>query len=175
MNESTNKNSINYSLSGAEILKLLDNKCNLVQYSDLHSIKSIDDLLGVHKKCILLYHTSQDYGHWCCIYENNNTIFFFDSYGIVPDDELKFLPIGLKKELNSNHRYLTELLYNSGKPVEYNQYKLQKRTGEITTCGKWCVNRLRFPDISVNEYHDIFNKSSKYVENDKLICLLVQL
>tara|TARA_R110000787_G_scaffold48261_2_gene116445 strand:- start:1706 stop:2038 length:333 start_codon:yes stop_codon:yes gene_type:complete len=110
------------------------------------------------------------------VWEHNNTIFFFDSYGLVPDNELKFLiPIDLKKELNSNHRYLTELLYNSGKKVEYNQYKLQKKNGDITTCGKWCVNRLRFPEISVEEYHNIFKEASKYIQNDKLICLLVQL
>ena len=53
MNEEISK-----SLSGREVLDLLDHKCNLVQYSDLHRIPTIDELLGQHKKCVLLYQTS---------------------------------------------------------------------------------------------------------------------
>lgn len=168
MNEEISK-----SLSGIEILNLMDNKCNLVQYSDLHNIKSIDELLGPHKKCVLLYHTSTNYGHWCCVWEYNNTIFFFDSYGGVVDTQLKFLPRDLKQELNSNHNYLIKLMYDSGKEVEYNQHDLQSRKLGVNTCGRWCVNRLRFPEISIDDYYQLFKDSSKYMKNDELICLLV--
>ena len=64
-------------------------------------------------------------------------------------------------------------MYNSGKKVEFNEYQLQSRENNITTCGRWCVNRLRFPEISIDEYHSIFKQSSNYIANDKLICLLV--
>ena len=168
MNEEISK-----SLSGIEILNLMDNKCNLVQYSDLHNIKSIDELLGPHKKCVLLYHTSTNYGHWCCVWEYNNTIFFFDSYGGVVDTQLKFLPRDLKQELNSNHNYLIKLMYDSDKEVEYNQHDLQSRKLGVNTCGRWCVNRLRFPEISIDDYYQLFKDSSKYMKNDELICYLV--
>ena len=168
MNEEISK-----SLSGIEILNLMDNKCNLVQYSDLHNIKSIDELLGPHKKCVLLYHTSTNYGHWCCVWEYNNTIFFFDSYGGVVDSQLKFLPRDLKQELNSNHNYLIKLMYDSGKEVEYNQHDLQSRKLGVNTCGRWCVNRLRFPEISIDDYYQLFKDSSKYMKNDEMICYLV--
>ena len=168
MNEEISK-----SLSGIEILNLMDNKCNLVQYSDLHNIKSIDELLGPHKKCVLLYHTSTNYGHWCCVWEYNNTIFFFDSYGGVVDTQLKFLPRDLKQELNSNHNYLIKLMYDSGKEVEYNQHDLQSRKLGVNTCGRWCVNRLRFPEISIDDYYQLFKDSSKYMKNDEMICYLV--
>ena len=166
-------NQISKSLSGSEVLKLLDNKANLFSYSQLHTINSIDELLGQYKKCVLLYHTSQNYGHYVCVWENNNTLFFFDSYGSKPDTQLKFLPTHLKEELNSNHNYLIRLMFNSGKKVEFNEYQLQSRENNITTCGRWCVNRLRFPEISIDEYHSIFKNSSNYIANDKLICLLV--
>ena len=130
MNEEISK-----SLSGTEVLDLLDNKCNLVQYSDVHNIKSIDELLGPHKKCVLLYHTSENYGHWCCVYEYNDIIFFFDSYGGVVDSQLKFLPRDLKHELNSNHNYLIKLMYDSGKKVEYNQYEFQSRKMGVILVG----------------------------------------
>ena len=164
---------ISKSLNGEEILNALDNKCNLITYSDIHKYKTIEELLGKYKKCVILYHTSESYGHWVCCYENNNTIFFFDSYGSKPDSQLKFLPAHLKPVLNSQHNYLIRLMYNSGKDVEFNQYALQKHSQEITTCGRWCVNRLRFPEISVNEYYTIFKQSSNYISNDELICLLV--
>ena len=163
------------SLSGTQVLDLLDNKCNLVQYSDLHNIKSIDELLGEHKKCVLLYQTSANYGHYCCVYENNDTIFFFDSYGSKPDSQLNFVPKDLKQELNSNHNYLIRLMYDSGKNVEYNQYQFQSREPNVATCGRWTCNRLRFPEISINDYHDIFKQSSNYIPNDELICLLVKI
>ena len=168
MNEEISK-----SLSGTEVLDLLDNKCNLVQYSDVHNIKSIDELLGPHKKCVLLYHTSENYGHWCCVYEYNDIIFFFDSYGGVVDSQLKFLPRDLKEELNSNHNYLIKLMYDSGKNVEYNQYEFQSRKMGVNTCGRHSVNRLRFPEISIDDYYQLFKDASKYMPIDELICYLV--
>lgn len=166
---------INKSLSGREVLDLLDHKCNLVQYSDVHKISTIDELLGPHRKCVLLYQTSHNYGHWCCVWEYNNIIFFSDSYGSKPDSQLNFVPHDMKDELNSNHNYLIRLLYKSGKKVEFNQYQFQSKDPEVASCGRWCVNRLRFPEISIDEYHDIFKDASKYINKDELICLLVPL
>jgi hypothetical protein len=162
---------ISKSLSGTDILDQV--KCNLIQYKDVNKYKSIEDLLGKYKKCVILYHTKRDYGHWTCLYEYNGTIFFFDSYGFIPDDELKFLHKDLKAELNSNHRYLTQLLYNSNKPVEYNQYQLQERKKDVNTCGRYVCLRLKYPAISVDDFYDTFKQSSRYISNDELICLLV--
>tara|TARA_R110000751_G_scaffold10539_2_gene38366 strand:- start:2794 stop:3294 length:501 start_codon:yes stop_codon:yes gene_type:complete len=166
---------MNISLSATQVLNLLDNKANFVQYSDLHKIPTIDELLGQYKKCVLLYQTSRNYGHYVALWEYNDTIFFFDSYGGIVDSQLKYVPPDLKDELNSNHNYLIRLMYNSGKKVEFNQYALQSREPDVSTCGRWTVNRLRFPEISINEYHDIFKQSSKYISNDELIVLLVPL
>ena len=162
---------ISKSLSGTDILDKI--KCNLIQYKDVNKYNSIEELLGPTKKCVILYHTKRDYGHWTCLYEYNGTIFFFDSYGFVPDDELKFLHKDLKAELNSNHRYLTELLYNSNKPVEYNEYQLQERKKNINTCGRYVCLRLKYPEISVDNFYKILNDASEYINIDKLICLLV--
>tara|TARA_R110000822_G_scaffold263651_1_gene387921 strand:- start:666 stop:1166 length:501 start_codon:yes stop_codon:yes gene_type:complete len=166
---------MNISLSATNVLNLLDNKAQFVQYSDLHRIPTIEQLLGPHKKCVLLYQTSKNYGHYVAVWEHNNIIFFSDSYGSKPDSQLNFVPYDMKDELNSNHNYLIRLMYNSGKKVEFNQYKLQSREPDVATCGRWSVNRLRFPEISIDEYHNIFKQSSKYIDNDELIVLLVPL
>ena len=170
MNEEINK-----SLSAREVLDLLDNKAQFVQYSDLHKIPTIEQLLGPHKKCVLLYQTSKNYGHYVAVWEHNNTIFFSDSYGGIVDSQLRYVPHDLKTELNSNHNYLIKLMYESGKKVQFNQYKLQSREPDVSTCGRWSVNRLRFPEISIDEYHNIFKQSSRYISNDELIVLLVPL
>lgn len=162
-------------LNGNEILNLMDDKVNLIQYKDVKNYNTIDALLGEYKKCVLLYHTSEDFGHYVCLYKVGETIYFFDSYGFVPDDELNFLPKDLRDDMNSDHRYLTQLLYKSGKRIEYNQYQLQKKSPKIMTCGRHVVNRLRYPEISINEYYKIFKESEKEIPMDKLIVKLVPL
>lgn len=166
---------INKSLSATEVLNLLDNKAQFVQYSDIHKIPTIDVLLGPHRKCVLLYQTSKNYGHYVAVWQHNNIIFFFDSYGGIVDSQLNFVPHDMKDELNSSHNYLIRLMYNSGMKVQFNQYQLQSREPDVASCGRWTVNRLRFPEISIDEYHNIFKQSSRYIPNDELIVLLVPL
>jgi hypothetical protein len=167
------KAEINKALSGEDIARLM--KCNVLTYADLHKYKSIDTILGKHKKAVLLYHTSHNFGHWVCLYEHNNTIFFFDSYGSKLDSQLKFLNENLKEDLKSNHTYLTKLLLDSDKKVEYNQYQFQRKAPGVATCGRHCLLRLRYPDIGVEEYNKILKEASKYMDLDELVCLLVPL
>ena len=89
------------------------------------------------------------------------------------DDQLKFLPKDLREDLNSNHRYLTELLYKSDYMVEYNEFEFQKKSPLVNTCGRWSVNRLRYPEISIDEYHKLFKDASKKMPMDELIVQLV--
>jgi hypothetical protein len=106
--------------------------------------KTINELLGKHKKCVILYLNSVNYGHWTCIYEYNGTIYFFDSYGIKPNGELNWIPNHMNKKLKQDHKHLLKLLYDSKKPIEYNEYPLQKFGQGINTCGKWCVMRYYY-------------------------------
>ena len=166
------KDSLNYSLSGEDILRELDGKCNLIQYKNIDKYKTIEDLLGKYKKCVILYNTTENYGHWTCLYEHNGTIYFFDSYGIIPDDELKWRRC-YGADCYHSVRYLTKLLYNDKRPVQYNEYPLQERRAGISTCGRHVINRLKYPEISVDDYYKIFKDASRYMNIDKLICLLV--
>ena len=166
---------MDYSLSGDDILNYMNGRTNLIQYKDIINFENIDDLLGIYNKCVILYHTKENYGHWTCLYRVKNTIFFFDSYGFVPDDELKFLHKDLKEDLNSNFRYLTKLLYESNNRIEYNEYQLQKKSPNINTCGRWVLLRLKYPKISINNFHDIITKNKKYISNDLLVTKLIQI
>ena len=80
------------SLSGQDIGNLLNNECNIVPYNEIKNYNNIFDLMGPYRKCAILYLTSANYGHWTCIYEHNNIIYFFDSYGCIPDGQFNFIP-----------------------------------------------------------------------------------
>lgn len=143
------------SLSNHEIKDFFDDKINLVLYPDIKNIQNINELLGKYKRCVILYLTSQNYGHWCCIFlSKNKELHFFDSYGIMPDCELKFINNNERTILNQKIPYLSELILKSNYETNYNSYKFQKEKENITSCGYHCIMRLCFCDLTDDEYKD---------------------
>lgn len=151
---------MNYSLSNGDINKLLDGKCNIMSYDQLSKYDNIDSAMGKYGALILLYQTKQNYGHWCCVFKrNNNTIEFFDPYGLFPDDELEFVPKNMRKVLNEDYPHLTWLLYNSGyKKIDYNSKQLQKFKGDVNTCGRHCAVRIMLRNLPIDEYIKFLGK-----------------
>lgn len=162
----------NSPLSNHEVLKLVGGKANMIIYSDIHKYTNIYQILGQHKACFLLYETQKDYGHWCCLYMINDVIYFFDSYGFVPDDELGFIHKKFREESKQNYQYLTKLLYDAKKKVEYNQYRLQSFNEDIATCGYHCVTRLNYKYISIDKYADILMEYYPEVTPDDIVVLI---
>lgn len=137
------------SLSGEEVLKICHGKANILKYSDLKKIRRIQDCFRFGA-CILLYEYKPNYGHWCCIFENQNGIEFFDPYGYIPDDELEFVPSFIKIP------YLTKLLYQSNRNIEYNADRLQEDKEGINTCGRHVGMRLLLRMVPIDDYVKIF-------------------
>lgn len=166
------KDEISHSLSGLELSNKLKKKCDIISYPDIIKFKNIDELLGKNRQCVLLYLTSKNYGHWCCVYENpkSGNICFFDSYGFIPDDQLKFVSNEMNVELRQHHKYLTKLLYDSKKPIEYNEYQLQDKLPGIATCGRWVITRLNNKNISVKQFAKYFLNNK--IQPDILVTLL---
>jgi hypothetical protein len=122
-------------------------------YPNLKKYKSIDQLLGPHKACVLLYETKQDYGHYVCVMkQGNNKYEFFDPYGDKPDGELKFIPENFREVSGQEYPHLCYLLYKSGGSVEYNDHKLQKKSQDVSTCGRHVACRINFRDTPLEEY-----------------------
>ena len=67
---------INKPMSGEDIIIKMNGKVDVYSYFQILDFKNIDELLGKYKKVVLLNHTSSNYGHWCCLYENNNQIYY---------------------------------------------------------------------------------------------------
>ncbi len=142
---------MDYSLSSRDIHKLFEGQCNIVLYSDLPNYPTLDDLFNGHKLVFLLYQTKPNYGHWVVLCKHKRHVYFFDPYGMFPDDELdytykKFPP------------WLSGLLIDSPYSISYNKHKLQDITDpDIATCGRWCcLYAYAHDDTSFDEFADIF-------------------
>jgi hypothetical protein len=141
------------SLSNHDIIKFFDNKVNLVLYPEIRNIKNIEELLGPYNRCVILYKTSSNYGHWVCISLNSyGEIDFFDSYNLSPDLELKFIDNKTRSELMQKTPYLSKLLIDSKYKINYNDHQFQKDNPKITTCGYWVILRLTFKDLDADEF-----------------------
>lgn len=142
-------------LSGEEVLYLTNGKAEIITYQQLKIHENIYTVMGPYRACILLIETRQNYGHWVCFFEKENgNIEYFDSYGYFPDDELEFINEKFRKENGEWHSELLRKLYNSGRKIEYNDYRLQGP--KTSTCGRWCALRINHKDMSIEEFAKLF-------------------
>ena len=82
-----------YSLTNDDVKDYMDNRVKIVAYYDLHKYNSIDELLYPYDKVVIMYSmTERNNGHWVCLFRNydRKEIEFFDSYGIIIDDQLSY-------------------------------------------------------------------------------------
>jgi hypothetical protein len=148
---------LSYTLSSDEILSALDYTANLLTYDELVRKNHIEDVLGPSGRCIILYETRRNFGHWCCVFRRQNgDIEFFDSYGLVPDDEIKFSKEFHKENIGDAIPHLFMMLYNyavrTKKEIIYNHYKLQDKAPNVSTCGRWVLLRLMYAGATIGQF-----------------------
>lgn len=162
---------LNIPLNNNEILQKIDN-CKFILYENMHKIKSIYELLP---KTLILYQIYPNYGHFCCVFQNDEGINFFDPIGLIVDKELNIIEVKRRHKTYQNYPYLTKLLYNynDGKKIIYNQYKLQ-HTG-TATCGYFCAIRLYYSNLSNDEFHDAYKPYKGYEKEIRTVKLFYQL
>jgi hypothetical protein len=158
-------------LSGEEVLKLVNNRANLIKYPELSQSNNLLDILKPFGACIILYETKLNYGHWCCLIKRGDIIEHFDSYGLMPDDELKYVDNVFRKQNNMKIPHLTYLLINLPKKykIEYNQHKLQEKKKGINTCGRWTGLRINNKNMPIDDFADCFK--DKYFNPDDIAVL----
>jgi len=148
---------MNIPLSSDQVVEALNGKVNFLTYTELSKYNNIHDALGPYKKLILLYLTTKNYGHYVCLFINNKGhLHFFDSYGKMPDDQLKFIPEYFRDESDQRMPHLTYLLWKAHNPVYYNEFRLQKMNKNVATCGRWCVARLSNIHLSEKQFANYF-------------------
>lgn len=163
-------------LSDVDIRNILNNKINVVLYSDLYKYKDINELLGKYQRAIILYIFSKNElgksnGHWVLVGINkNNNIEFFCSYGTLPDKSLLKLPLELRKKFHEDYSYISKLMYDSKLPIEYNDMALQQHHSVV--CGYYCIGRaVTLKNMTIEEFQKIFSSDKK--NNDELIYSVV--
>ena len=143
--------------SGSDIMQILNNKSKIMRYSDLTEFNHIDEVLSPYDNVVILYETKPNYGHWVCImkhHERRPYLEFFDSYGLAPDEQLRFIKHGFRSPV------LTQLLSESRYPVIYNKQQLQDDYHNVSTCGRHVCMRLIMMEYPLSSYLRMF-KSNK--------------
>lgn len=161
-------------LSDGQLLNLIDGKAKLVLYPDLVKYDNIDEVLGNHGACILLFEARPNYGHWTCIHRTGDNVEFFNPYGGYPDDSLQYIPMHFRKISNQYEPYLSKLMYDSPYQLSYNEHKFQKHGKDIKTCGRHCALRLIYRNLSLPEYTEMIKmlKSNTRLPTDELVTYL---
>jgi hypothetical protein len=129
-------------LTDLDIRHYCYDECNVVSYTQLDRYRNLDEMLGEHGACAFLFETAREaggthVGHWCCFTRRtDDTVEFFDSYGLRPDAELGFVSPEFKEHYDENGQ-LTRLIESSAtkERVVYNRTALQGHSKKIDTCG----------------------------------------
>lgn len=182
-----------FSYSDSDIKRFLDDDVKIRKYSELAECKTLDDIVDGKSCAIILYMVKQNFGHWTALIKNpggeDKSFEVFDSYGIMPDDELKYIGAdvaasGLNGEPQATGKdgggpvsqmYLSniinsELKNGTVKNMYYNKYRLQKYLKDINTCGRWCAVRCQLKRFRIDEFCLIFIEQT--LEPDAYVTLL---
>jgi hypothetical protein len=157
------------STSNHELEQKLGHPIPIYKYSELINFSTIDELLGKNKECIILYETSPDRGHWVCCFKRDKTVSFFDSLGLMPDDQFHEISVKFRIDNGITKPYLTYLLSNYKNKVEYNEYQLQKPDIDISTCGRWVIQRLKLKHLTPKQFYELYKPLGEYDSDDIVI------
>lgn len=150
-------------LSDADIMRITDNKCNILRYEQLEDITNIDQILQPYGAAVILYQLEEGYGHWCALLKHSeNTLEFFGSYGLKIDEQLKYAKYNLRRHNGVETPHLSHLIEHSNYNVISNTAKLQKFKEDVSTCGRWCSARIRFRDVPIKRFVELFTKNEHY-------------
>jgi hypothetical protein len=161
------KSGESFAYSDKDIKRFLDDDVTILKYPELSNKQTLDDILGGKSCACILYMTKENFGHWTALIKNpggqDNTYEIFDSLGIAPDEELKFIDDSFRQDSNQTRQHLSHIVasdYKNGRVpignVSFGKYKLQKSIKDINTCGRWCAVRCILKRFSTAEFPLLF-------------------
>lgn len=165
---------INKPLTDCDIKTIMNNKINVIMYSDLNNMNHIDEALKSYGQCIILYvfeKTDGMYnGHWVALkkHKNNNVLSYFDSFGTIPSQSLNEIPTKVQRLYKEDKCTLRRLLYESSYNIEYNEKVIQSNKSVL--CGYFCCAFL-LSNKSINEFQKYF--SSNKEKNNKIVFYMI--
>jgi len=178
------KESMDYSMFSTDIEKYFNGNVRVIRYSELENFDTLDDLLSKGGRCVINYEYQRNNGHWCCVFFSKpkgfkqEVVQFLDSYGNLPKSMWRDQDKDKMREINGDLNRLRDLLRESGYPIYYNNYRLQKLKDGISTCGRYCCLRMEYPNLTEKEFayklRHIPDPSGKkkYLTTDQAVTLL---
>ena len=149
-------------LSVNQIKKILKGKANVYIYPDITKFNTLDELLNPYGSTVILYLMKPSFGHFTCINKlENGIIEFFDPYNIFPDKELNHISDSQRIDLNQSKNHLSKLMKESPYKLSYNHHAFQSKSNDIATCGKHCIMRIFFKNLSLKEYNNMIKNITK--------------
>ena len=152
----------------------------IMKYSELENYSSITDLLpDQFDYRFILIEEKRNSGHWTVLVRNKNNIYYFDSYGVRPDGQWKYISNFIRTMLNQDSNDLTKLLNHAKKEgfnVESNKVKYQSDADGVSTCGRYCICFVKMIELNynLNSFENFLDKNcDRYACNyDILMCRL---
>jgi hypothetical protein len=153
---------ISEKMNGDELIKLLNNTCDITPYSRIKQYRNVDEMLGNYKQTIILYEYEPRSGHWVVLYRNNkNKLCFYDSLGNKVDE--------LNKDINKFRSNMGIPLVNNDlknligfEKVINNTTEIQEDSEEVNTCGCYCVARLLLKQLDNKQFNTLFKNGNEY-------------
>jgi hypothetical protein len=136
------------SLSDSDILAIFKENglpdVGVYTYDELATIQNLDDICLPY--CIILIRTAPNYGHYIALLrlKDDSGYEYFDPYGTFIDKSLSEVSEKIRSTLDENEPYISNLFIQKdfgGHDIFFNQYKFQKESKKVNTCGKHCVLR----------------------------------
>ena len=95
-------------------------------------------------------------GHWTALLKYDGLYEHFDSYGVKPDTELKWIGSKRNRVPNQDESYHAQLLEEEEEKYIYNNVAYQSKDSTVNACGSHAVHRLyrlKNDDMSLPDYY----------------------
>lgn len=155
-------------LSGIDIYNACEKNIKVLKYGQLLQFQTIDEAFNPYDAIALLYEVEQNFGHWVLLLRDkeNNSIEFFDSYGMFIDDQLRHVSPKFRKRSGQDFIYLSQLLAKSNYKVIYNKYKIQSKKENVASCGRHLCLRYLMRDTPLKQYIKIVKSGGSQNPDD---------
>lgn len=156
-----------YDLADADIHRITDGQCRIIQYEDLEHVHSLEEILEPHGCVMILYTTKKRFGHWVTLFrtglKQSGKLEFFDPYGLSVDQELDINnDFHLRQHGGVKTPHLTALIKKGGYSVTSNKTQLQRVLKHVQTCGRHVAMRIRFRESSLAKYVKMLTTNKHY-------------
>lgn len=147
------------------MLKAVSRKPNIKKLDDVCDANTtLKSLYGDYGEMIIYIPVLSPYnGHYTCSFIEDDTIYFFDSYGNSPSQLLELIDsMGHVR----NKKCLFQDMMDSGMPGYMNQYQYQDHSPKVQDCGRWCLCVLLFREIC-HQQNNKFDLNEFYIMMSK--------